>query len=298
MQRPDPTTHGARRPGHRSRGCSDRPPTWAHRSRGCGRSTRGCRQHHSAQQGRLGRGQGVSLLSQDSRGTSLTQVTLGASSGPPAAGCLPTIAPKLWTSSRTQPLPHQAWPHPLWAATLHLTHAAAPRLAWTHPARSVALSSPGHRNSCRWWRDTGPHSCRSTHAHSSHQTDSGGSLGTKRACSELWSRARHTPGHSHMIQQSFNKHFLPAPSAPPGTHVPGSCTNHILPVHPSSSEARTEPALTVTQEERDQGPPGHGSACPPGGRGSGKSSWGGGTLQVRRRLGSPTRQVVLSDSDP
>ena len=211
MRWPNPTTHSARRPGRRSQGRSGRPPTWAHRPRGCGRSTRGCRRHRSARRGRLGRGRGVSLLPRDSRGTSLTQGTLGASPGPPAAGCLPTIAPELWPSSPTQPLPHRAWPHPLRAATLQLTHAAAPRLARTHPARSVAQSSPGHRNSCRWWRDTGPHSCRSTHAHNSHQTDSGGSLGVKRACSELWSRARHAPGHSHVIRQSFNKHFLLPP---------------------------------------------------------------------------------------
>lgn len=76
---------------------------WAHRPRGCGRSTRGCRQHRSGRWGRLGRGLGVSLLPWDSRGTRLFQVTPGALPCPPAAWCLPTIAPKLWASSPTQP---------------------------------------------------------------------------------------------------------------------------------------------------------------------------------------------------
>lgn len=91
MRWPKPTTHSARRPGRRSRGRSGRPPTWAHRPRGCGRSTRGCRRHRSARRGRLGRGRGVSLLPRDSRGTSLTQGTLGASPGPPAAGASPQL---------------------------------------------------------------------------------------------------------------------------------------------------------------------------------------------------------------
>lgn len=59
---PKPTTHGAHRPGRRSRGGSGRRPWRAHRCRCCGRSTPGGRRPRSAQGGRLGREPGVSLL--------------------------------------------------------------------------------------------------------------------------------------------------------------------------------------------------------------------------------------------
>lgn len=132
----DPTTHGARRPGHRSRGRSGRRPTRAHRCRGCGRSIPGGRRHRSAQRGRLGRGpagQPPATGEQGARGwplgTSLIRGSPAALPGPTAT-CGPRKRPRAMAplgslGPPTLPPPHRVRPRSPAGITL--------RLCWNLP---------------------------------------------------------------------------------------------------------------------------------------------------------------------
>lgn len=214
---PRPRTHGAGRPGRRSRGHSGRCPWRVRTCRCSGKSIPGGRRPHSDQEGRLRRelaGQSPAAEEQGtrgrSRGTSLPSRPWGGLAQPPQ-----------------RPRALLGGPEP-----------APPRPGLrppAHPAHSSDRSSPGRRSSCRWPRGTGPRSCRRTRPHSSHRTGSEGSLGADAGHhSELrdWTRSG-----DMSPPPSLNKHFLGPASAP---HVPGSGRQLCL-AHSSLLSANARP---------------------------------------------------------
>lgn len=209
----DATTHSARRPGRRSRGRSGRRPWRGHRGRAGGRRSPGCRRHRSARRGRLGRAAG------------------GSASRHGRAG------------PRGRPLAHQPDAGRPGAHPPGCTGTRRPRWPATHPAHSVARSSPGRRSSCRRPRGRGPHSCRSTCAHSSRQTGSEDSLRTE---------AGHALGH---VPPSSDTHAANASRALSGpvsaawAHVyPGATPAGSRPfTHPLGQQRPGCPRAEVTQ---------------------------------------------------
>lgn len=109
----------------------------------------------------------------------------------------------------------------------------APAGRLTHPAHSVARSSPGRRSSCRRPRGRGPHSCRSTCAHSSRQTGSEDSLRTE---------AGHALGH---VPPSSDTHAANASRA-----LSGPVSAAWAHVYPGATPAGSRPFTRPLGQQR------------------------------------------------
>ena len=185
----------------------------------------------------------VSLPPQESRGTALApghqpDAREPGSLARPYGSLRPPQTPSSYGPPREPRAPHPATTTPGTASLPCSSRGdVAPRLSQTdpHPARSAAPSSPGRRSSCRWRRDTGPRFCRSTRAHSSHQTGSGGNLGTESGAAQRSGPGTHPPDLT-VIQQTLPGPLRTSP-CPLGTHAPENNTNNVLPVHLPSADA-------------------------------------------------------------